>query len=228
MVGLIHTPRVLLSISKGFLRRRFETKITSKEISLQSGFGEGKSYLSYGHAGLLDCDGLMHMNNAAYLSHAEYARWELSAYSGLLQNLLKDRISLLVTGAAVRYRREIPFELIPFRSNFQIQSFVAHLDERNLWIYQGFRGMDRDHAAEQLSGRLRGQVVCQGLLLQGGTVLDPRSYLTDKVGMDPTFLQDVCGDNSGANVMMDLMNKFSDVENVFKEVAFLDDEKMRK
>ena len=86
------------------------------------------------------------------------------------------QVNFMVGGSAIRYRREIR----PVFRQFEVHTFVARLDERHFWIYHTFRyppgGKD--------PGRIRCAMVCQGLAVQGRTVLDPRKYLIENVGMD--------------------------------------------
>ena len=69
MVGIIHTPRTFIAVGKGLARRQ-----SAGASASLGGMGAEHPYVSTGRAGLFDTDYLMHMNNAAYLSHAEYAR----------------------------------------------------------------------------------------------------------------------------------------------------------
>jgi acyl-CoA thioesterase FadM len=238
---LIHTPRTLFAIGKGLVRRRKDG--VSAGVG---GIGDDNPYISHHRAGIFDCDYLLHMNNAAYLSHAEYARWELCAYNGLMDSMFKDKVreavtincytganirltalvfvfsftdqvNFMVGGCAIRYRKEIK----PPGRRLDVHSVVARLDERHLWIYHTFRyppgGQD--------PGRIRAHMVCQGLALQGRNVLDPRKYLTEKVGMDAGLIESLSQESSNTT-MADLMDKYMDMEVKFKEAASQDDDKI--
>lgn len=218
MVGLIHTPRTLFHIAKGLAKRR-----SDGAASALGGIGQDNPYVSEGRAGLFDTDYLMHMNNAAYLSHAEYARWELCSYNGLLGSMFRDKVNFVVGGTAIRFRREVA----PIFRKFEVHSFVAKLDERHLWIYHAFRyppgGKD--------PGRIRAHAVCQGIAIQGRNVLDPRVYLKDMVGMDPDIVDSLsCTDggeseeSSQRDVFSEMVDKYSEMETVFKTATALDDE----
>ena len=224
MVGIIHTPRTFIAVGKGLARRQ-----SAGASASLGGMGAEHPYVSTGRAGLFDTDYLMHMNNAAYLSHAEYARWELCAYNGLLSSMFHDGVNFMVGGTAIRFRREVA----PIFRKFEVHSFVAHLDERHLWIYHAFRyppgGKD--------PGRIRAHAVCQGLAIQGRTVLDPRMYLKDMVGIDadavdamssPLDSSGSTGGGSHEDVYAELMEKYSDMETVFKKATAMDDEELAK
>lgn len=216
-MGLVHTPRTLFAIGKGLARRR-----NAGSSSALGGIGEENPFITYCRAGLFDCDYQMHMNNAAYLSHAEYARWELCAYNGLMQSMFQEKVNFLVGSTVVRYRREIR----PVFRSFEIHSSVVRLDDRNLWVYHAFRypegGKD--------PGRIRAQVVCRGIAVQNRTVLDPRLYLKEKVGMDPAVIDSISQeeDDNTNNIMADLMDKYVSMEDVLKEAASKDDEEKGK
>jgi acyl-CoA thioesterase FadM len=222
MVGLIHTPRTLFHIAKGLAKRRSDGASSSL-----GGFGQKNQYISEGRAGLFDTDYLMHMNNAAYLSHAEYARWELCAYNGILSSMYRDNVNFVVGGTAIRFRREVA----PIFRKFQVHSFLAQLDERHLWIYHAFRyppgGKD--------PGRIRAHAICQGIAIQGRNVLDPRIYLKDMVGIDPAVVDslvnvgtDGANDTTEDDVFTAMMDKYLDLEAVFKTATTKDDEELAK
>ncbi|CAB9499695.1 Protein THEM6 [Seminavis robusta] len=171
-------------------------------------------------AGLFDCDYMLHLNNAAYLTHSEYARWELCAYNGLMESMYKDKVNFVVGGTAIRYRREIR----PVFRQFEVHTFVAHVDERHFWIYHTFRyppgGSD--------PGRIRCQMVCQGLAIQGRTVMDPRKYLVENVGIDAELIDELLQAESSNTTMHDLMDKYLAMDEKFKEASAKDDEWIAK
>mmetsp|Transcript_14039 Transcript_14039/g.18302 ORF Transcript_14039/g.18302 Transcript_14039/m.18302 type:complete len:229 (+) Transcript_14039:112-798(+) len=218
MVGLVHTPRTFYAIAKGLLRRD-----VAGAGAGASGAYSNSPFLSYGRAGLLfDCDYLWHMNNAAYLSHAEYARWEMSAANGMLKSMLRDNVSFVMGGATVRYRRDIrPLQ------KFQVQTQIAHLDDRNMWFYHTFRHVE-------LNARIRAQVLCRGVVLQGKNVLDPRVYLVEKVGLNPKLVEEMGSSNldlesSGSSdddemsITAQLIKRFEGMEESLKDASALDD-----
>ncbi len=117
-MGIVHTPRVLATLAKSMFQS------SNKLI----GITEPHKY--YGRAGLFDVDYLGHLNNAAYLSHAEYARWSMSATNGWLEAGIKHNSHYVLTSASCRYRAEIR----PVFRKFEIQTIVAGIDEKNLWM----------------------------------------------------------------------------------------------
>jgi acyl-CoA thioesterase FadM len=185
------------------------------------GIGKENPFVSTGRAGMFDTDYLLHLNNAAYLSHAEYARWELCAYNGLMESMFKNKINFVVGGTAVRFRQEIGF-----MRKFEVHTFLAKLDERHLWLYHTFRyppsGKD--------PGRIKAQVVCQGIAIQGRNVIDPRIFLKEKVGIDAHIVDELSvdspADQSEEAVMAHLMDSYLDLEGAFKDATAMDDEKL--
>jgi acyl-CoA thioesterase FadM len=81
--------------------------------------------------GVFDVDYLGHMNNAAFLSHAEYARWEMTAANGLVQAMYKTNTHYMVSSVSCRYRAEVR----PLFRKFEVQSMVGGMDEKNIWMY---------------------------------------------------------------------------------------------
>jgi acyl-CoA thioesterase FadM len=120
-MGLIHIPRVAYSIGKGFYKQTPGSLV---------GLGPDNPHIYESRAGLFDVDSYGHMNNAAYLTHAEFARWEMSATNGLLKNMYNAETNFLVASTAVRYRRE----LRPVFRKFHVETYVGALDERNIWM----------------------------------------------------------------------------------------------
>ena len=217
MVGLIHTPRTLYHVAQGMIKRQKDGAAAAL-----GGIGKENPFVSTGRAGMFDTDYLLHMNNAAYLSHAEYARWELCAYNGLMETMLRNNINFVVGGTSVRFRQEIGL-----LRKFEVHTFLAKLDERHLWMYHTFRyppsGKD--------PGRIKAQVVCQGLAIQGRNVLDPRVFLKDKVGVDPDIVDALSvpspeDQQSEGAIMANMMDSYLSLESAFKDAASMDDERL--
>jgi acyl-CoA thioesterase FadM len=58
-----------------------------------------------------DCDTNLHMNNGRYLTIADLGRTDLLLRMGLIGLVLKEGLQPMLSGAAVRYRRELkPFQ----------------------------------------------------------------------------------------------------------------------
>lgn len=88
-----------------------------------------------------------------------------------------------------------------------------------MWIYHAFRyptdGKD--------PGRIRAQVLCQGLAVKNREVLDPRKFLIESVGIDKDIVDEL-SHNSDDKTMTDLIEKYSDMEEVLKRATTEDDE----
>lgn len=207
-MGLVHTPRVLFSLVKGLVKRRMYPEPNV-------GLGDVPHIYS-ARAGLFDVDYLGHLNNAAYLNHAELARWEMTAYNGLLTAMMKNNVAFMVAGSVVRYRREIR----PIFCRFQIETTVAGLDDtNNIWIMQNFRypakGQDRVLA----------QVLIRGIAVQDRKVIDPRHLFVNLCGMDKNIVDKLIMPNVSNEAIEILLEKYADLEDQFRQVAALDDEK---
>jgi acyl-CoA thioesterase FadM len=121
---IIHSPRVIASIVKGLWKRSPENKYI--------GFLPGNPPHVYtARAGLFDVDYLGHMNNASSLTHAEYARWEMTATNGALQTMYNTNTHFMVASTAIRFRRQVR----PIFRTFQVQTTLGGIDERNFWMY---------------------------------------------------------------------------------------------
>jgi len=120
-MGLIHIPRVVYSIAKGLYRQTPGSLV---------GLGPNNPHIYEARAGLFDVDSYGHMNNASYLTHAELARWELSASNGLMKNMYKSETHFMVAASAIRYRRE----LRPIFRKFNVETYIGALDDRNIWM----------------------------------------------------------------------------------------------
>lgn len=207
-MGLIHTPRVLFSLVKGLVKR---------QVYPERNIGLGDvPHIYTARAGLFDVDYLGHLNNAAYLSHAELARWEMTSHNGLLAAMMKNNIAFLVAGSAVRYRREIR----PVFCRFQIDTTVAGLDDKNnIWIMQNFRYPTKGQ------DRVLAQVLIRGMAVQGRSVINPRHLFVDLCKMDEAVVDKLIMPNVSDESIESLLEKYADLEDQFREVAALDDEK---
>jgi acyl-CoA thioesterase FadM len=170
---ILTTPRTVFSIGKGLLKRSHGG---AGPAATASGIGSDNPHVYTARAGVFDVDYLGHMNNAMYLSHAELARWEWTAYNGMLSAMAKKNLHFLVKGSCIRYRQEIR----PVFRRFQIDSCIAGLDEKHFWITQKFRYSSED--------RVRAQVMVQGVAVKGRQVLNPSVFLKD-MGMDTHLVE---------------------------------------
>jgi acyl-CoA thioesterase FadM len=208
-MGLVHTPRVAASLLRGLLKRR-----NNPEASL-TGLGSKNPHIYCARVGLFDVDYLGHLNNAAYLNHAELARWEMTAYNGLLGSMARGGYHFLVAGTAIRYRAEIR----PIFRQFQIDSTVAGIDEhKNIWITHNFR--------YPIAGdnRVRAQLVVRGVALKGRTSLDPREIFKEIPGVDEEIVDGLMMPLAEETEIEELLNRYVALEHSFREVAGIDDE----
>lgn len=86
-MGLIHTPRTIVSICKGLLKRRREPLETGAV-----GIGEGNRHVYQARLGLFDVDYLGHMNNGT--QHRLY-RLRFNPATWLARKLLTSQVSSL-------------------------------------------------------------------------------------------------------------------------------------
>jgi hypothetical protein len=119
---IVHTPRVIASVVRG-LRQRSQEHI--------GGLTPSNPHKYQSRVGLFDIDYLGHLNNAAFLTHAEYARWEMTAANGLLQAMYNSDTHFMVTSASCRYRAQVR----PLFKKFEVHSAVGGIDDKSLWMY---------------------------------------------------------------------------------------------
>ena len=148
----VHVGRVLTTITRGaFVKPQPNAGIVAPHI-----------YTARANP-LFDIDQFGHMNNAAYASHFEYARWEMGAASGLMTKLAKRGGAFIVASMALRFRKE----LRPMQP-FEITSSVVACDERQMWIKQLVREPGADSDARPHAGSL-----CRAVLRKGRDTLSP-------------------------------------------------------
>ena len=197
-MAIIHTPRTLISIGRGLLRRRQRLASINQQSNANNiadvdaaaadegamnaskfiGFvpnnnnNNNNNNKSNPHiyknkpSKLFDIDYLGHMNNAAYLAHAEYARWEWTAETGALETMYKNNINFIATSVSIRYRKEILMN-----NKFEIHSILQSMNERHLYMYQTFRSVT--------NGRILAQVIVQAVVTQNRKVIPPKQVLED-------------------------------------------------
>jgi acyl-CoA thioesterase FadM len=163
---------------------------------------------------------------AAYLTHAELARWELTSYYGMLQTMLKNNIHFLVVGTTIRYRREIR----PLFSKFQIDTSVVGIDDRNLWMMHNFRSV----SATKKESRIMAQMVVQGVAVQSGrSVMRPAALMKDIVGLNGDLVDSVIlhaanrAATSESKVIEELLDRYTAMEETLKKASAEDDKKHR-
>jgi len=149
-----HNARIAGTVAMGLLRRRR----TNPPAGLNM-------HIYKARAGLLDLDGYLHMNNAAYLTHAELARWNWFAYSGLLGFVARRKLLFLVTNSAITYRAPIG----PWKP-FDVTTEICGWDERSITLRHNFVVKSGRRAAQNLvSARIMDGAT--GELLAPGPVL---------------------------------------------------------
>jgi len=269
-MAIVHTPRTLVSIARGMLRRRRRLAVTAKTsrnadptsaaataaaeaadvASNFAGFVPAASLSSDGEndnaanvtnphvyksrANLFwDVDYIGHMNNASYLTHAEYARWEWTAETGALQAMYNTGSNFIVTNCAVRFRKEISAN-----TKFEIHSTLKGIDERNLWMYQTFRNINKDGNGD---GRIMSQVLVQAVVVQNRKILPPKIML-DTMGVpneiiDSLLLKDDTdnintdtktndNNNDNDNDATNFLKRFKDLDDAFRVEANADDKRL--
>jgi acyl-CoA thioesterase FadM len=160
---------------------------------------------------------------AAYLTHGELARWELTSYNGMLQCMLQHQVHFLVVGTSIRYRKE----LRPLFGKFQIDTTVCGLDERNLWILHKFRTIN-----EKKESRMLAQLIVQGVAVEKGrTIMNPVAFLKDKVGFDSDLIDSIIFPHKNqeasneSEIMEELFSRYSALEESMKRAAAQDDKR---
>jgi acyl-CoA thioesterase FadM len=238
-MGLIHTPRVLTSIARGWLQRRNHLRsIEAKHgrtndatiaaapfapveapsalhLPPASGMGPNHGRHVYeARAGFIDY-AFGHLNNAAYLTHAELARWQMLAYAGLFPHMTKTSTHLVVAGTTVRYRKEIK----PFRCNFRIESYFGRIEGQRLWAIHDFFVPDSSSSLGLASAKSRAQMVVPCVWVRKGKVVDPQCYLQE-AGVDEATIRSLCdvtsdadGDGTSTNpILKDVTSQYAALE----------------
>jgi len=251
---LVHTPRSIAAILRGLYQgRRAAAAATAATVTEVRGFGlQNPAHVYKSRAGWLDVDYLGHMNNAAFLSHAEYARWEMSAANGLLTAMLNSKTHFVVASSFVRYRQE----LRPIFRKFEVESRVAALDRRNIWILQNFvvtqkkkktKGHTGDGDGDGTSKKLCAQLVVQGVAvdLKQRKPIDPRVFFrehVDAVSSEMVDELDIAATEGGASegggggddltssstTTKLILDRYSALDQAMREMAALASEKKSK
>lgn len=208
-MGLIHTPRTIASIAKGYWKfsKNSEKSTAGKVI----GLGVDNPHIYSARAGVFDVDYLGHMNNTAYLTHAELARWELTAENGLMKDMIRANAAFIVTANSIRYRRQIK----AFRK-FQIETSVTSLTDRDIWLTHNFReAKDND--------RIRAQILVKAAIVRNRKVIDPREFFLDHCGI-PKAAVDELGKQDPESLVQQEIRHYMELEKAQRSLASLDDE----
>jgi acyl-CoA thioesterase FadM len=233
-MGLTHTPRVIATVARGLWHHRIhgkQAKVSSPTGPAGTGFSAQDPFVYTGRVGLLDVDYLGHLNNAAYLQHAELARWLWTASRGYLLTMLGDNCHFLLASSSIRYRREIR----PVFQTFQIDTFVAGIDERNVYAVQNFRYPPS--ISEKKEERISAQMILRGVLTKHREVVNPMEYFERRCSIDREILEQLrvpssspaSFDRDGSTVSShQVLQRYIDLEESLKEVASLDDDILEK
>lgn len=205
IMGLVHMPRVVASIAKGLYRGR------NQAVCGAAGFSLDNPFCSTAHVGLFDVDYLGHMNNASYLNHAEYARWEWTAENGILKTCFNQKCDFIISSAVVRYRREVK----PLFRKFEVQTCLCGVDDRGYSIYQTFR-----YPGTGGVNKIRAQVLFGGVIRRGREVINPKKFMIEEIGADPSLIESL---GEGEMSMEDVFRKNAELEEMLKECAAADD-----
>ena len=213
-MGIVHIPRSAAAIIRGMAKRQL-SPLSDHEKSLVGIGPNNPPHVYTSRAGLFDVDVMMHMNNASYLTHAELARWEWSAFGGVLAGTARDKAAFIVTAATVRFRREIA----PFKK-FDIETRLCGIDDRNCWVYQTFHNHGNGHER----GKILAQVFTQAVITQKGKVINPRSYLQGILHAEDAFYDM----NAAESIFDEKSERFSHLEEVLRRSAAIHDERIAK
>jgi acyl-CoA thioesterase FadM len=245
-MGLIHTPRVLTSIARGWIQRRNHLRSIERpsvatiaaasvapieapsalHLPPASGMGPNHGrYVYEARAGLIDY-AFGHLNNAAYLTHAELARWQMLAYAGLFPHMTRTSTHLVVAGTTIRYRKEIK----PFRCKFRIESYFGRIENQRLWTIHDFFVPGSSSSLGLASAKSRAQLVVPCVWVRKGKVVDPQCYLQE-AGVDEATIQSLCGDTSDANddgtstnsILKDVTSQYAALEESMRRMDLLRD-----
>ena len=218
-MGLLHIPRSLLACARGYYRRKVapSSVVAAAGEDIAIGISPSHPHIYDGRVGIFDIDGYAHMNNAAYLTHAELARWQMSAENGSLDNMINQKIAFIVTGQAIRYRREIG----PLFKAFQISTFVSGIDDRNLWLYHTFHYPEAGNGSDSgknKQGPPLAQILLQSVVTQKGKVMKPSKYLADVYGANEDVIDKLTKMHED-ELLVQKKFQFGELESILRESA---------
>ncbi|KAL7548040.1 hypothetical protein ACHAWF_011327 [Thalassiosira exigua] len=215
-MGVVHIPRTSFAAARGYLKRR-SSPLTDKEKRLVGIGAKNPPHVYTSRAGLFDVDLMLHMNNASYLTHAELARWEWTAFTGMLGAALRTKTFFIVTASMVRFRREVA----PL-TKFQIETRVTGIDDRNLWVYQTFHNSNDGER-----GKVLAQVFTQAVMAKDKKVLDPRSWILENNPASKDALDDLVASSNEA-IYDEKSSRFTHLEDALRDAAALRDQDVEK
>ena len=221
-MGIVHIPRTAAAVAKGYIKRRMSPLSDHEKSLIGLGFQQ-PPYVYSARAGLFDVDVMLHMNNASYLTHAELARWEWSAFGGALEANIRSQSFFIVTASMIRFRREIP----PLRK-FYIETRIGGIDERNLWCYQTFHNSSdsSDKTGSNERGKILAQVLMQAVVTKRGKVINPRGWIEEHFPATKETLDSLSVPSKEAASLFDeKAARFKHLEEALRQSASLYDEK---
>lgn len=218
-MGIVHVPRTVGAVVKGLAKRQL-SPLSSAEKSVVGVGLNNPPHVYTSRAGLFDVDLMLHMNNASYLTHAELARWEWSAFNGTLGASVQTKSAFIVAASMIRFRREIK----PL-NKFDIETRLVGIDDRNLWVYQTFH---HDEAGER--GKVLAQVYTQAVMTKlGRGVINPRTWLKENIPEAKDALEDLAVAHGEVGSIFDeKAERFTNLEQVLRRSAAVRDDEVAK
>ncbi len=147
--------------------------------------------------------------------------------------MLKQQVHFLVVGTTIRYRKEIR----PVFGRFQIDTTMCGLDERNLYMMHQFRTIaPSSSSSTKKESRIMAQMVIQGVAVQNGrTVINPATFMKDTIGFDSNLIDNIMlsnmnssgnsDDNTDNSIIVELLGRYSALEESMKKATAEDDKK---
>lgn len=145
---------------------------------------------------------------AAYLSHAEYARWEMCAENGLIEVMAREKSHFVVAGSAIRYRKEMR----PIFARFAIESSICGLDDRIIWIQHNFRSTK--------SPRIVAQVLVQGAVVRERQTVSPIDFFKNKLDLDGSVVDEMITCDEAVALQL---RDYAALDNSMRTYASIDD-----
>ncbi|KAL7529073.1 hypothetical protein ACHAXR_002783 [Thalassiosira sp. AJA248-18] len=218
-MGIVHIPRTAAATFRGLTKRRL-SPLSDREKSLVGIGTRHPPHVYSSRAGLFDVDLMFHMNNASYLTHAELARWEWSAFGGVLTECLRTKSWFIVTASMIRFRREIA----PMKK-FEIETRLGGLDDRNLWVYQTFHHSKNSNER----GKVLAQVLTQAVIVRDKQVINPRSWIEDTVPAAKDNLDSLTTSSGEVESLFDEKStRFMHLEDSLRRSAAIHDDQVKK
>jgi acyl-CoA thioesterase FadM len=215
-MGVVHIPRTIAAIVRGMTKRRL-SPLSDNEKSLVGVGLNNPPHIYSSRAGLFDVDLMFHMNNASYLTHAELARWEWTAFGGTLAESMRSSSPFIVSASFIRFRREVP----PLKK-FDIETRLVNIDDRHLWVYQTFH-----HNKGSERGKILAQVFTQGVVTNNGKVINPHLFLEKAMIDAKDALDDLSATSTDFGSIFDeKSDRFLQMEEVLRRSANLYDDKI--